>query len=183
MRRGFRRTPANHTILERMDFWICGKLLLRLLPKTGRPICISIGMVVRGYWFLLMETFAATRRPPLHHYIVAPRGPYRGDNVKYSNATHLPSLCLSGLFPLSDPWYSSSSPSHRPSTSRYSAYYNVPLSRTHTTSVLCRWLAGDNQKLLIPYFIRSTSSIHTHFTPFDFYSLVFPYSLIWSYHK
>ena len=117
---------------------IGGKLILRLLPKTGRPICISIGgsgrfagenklvsvsyprcvhptitywqliclpslhllslltfKRVRGYWFLLMETFAATRRPPLHHYVF--------DNVKYSNATHLLSLCLRGMFPLSDP--------------------------------------------------------------------------------
>ena len=34
---------------------ISGKLILRLLPKTGRPICISIGRMVRGYWFLSLN--------------------------------------------------------------------------------------------------------------------------------
>ena len=44
--------------------------------------------VVRRYWFLLLETFAAIRRPPLHHYVF--------DNVKYSNDT-LPSRKSEGL--------------------------------------------------------------------------------------
>ena len=33
-----------------------------------------------------------------------------------------------------------------------SAFYNVSLSRTHTTSVLCRWLAGANQRITPPLF-------------------------------
>jgi len=80
-----------------------------------------------GYWFLLLETFAATRRPPLHHY--------EFDNVKalgsqriFQSDTPL-LLCLSGLFPLSDPWYSSHSPSHRPSTSLL-CVLQLSLSRT-----------------------------------------------------
>ena len=39
-----------------------------------------------------------------------------GSTMWSTLATHLPSLCLSGLFPLSDPWDSSQSPSHRQST-------------------------------------------------------------------
>ena len=81
----------------------------------------------KGYWFLLLETFAATRRPLLHHY--------EFDNVKalgsqriFQSDTPL-LLCLSGMFPLSDPWYSSHSPSHRPSTSLL-CVLQLSLSRT-----------------------------------------------------
>ena len=51
-----------------------------------------------------------------------------------------------------------------------SAVYIRTLRLTHalscawTTSVLCRWLAGDNQRIPIPYFIWSTSSIHFSFS-------------------
>ena len=66
-------------------------------------------------------------------------------------ATHLPSLCLSGLFPLSDLWYSSSSLSHRPST--FLLYVlQLSLSRTYTALVLCRWLAGVYQRITTPLF-------------------------------
>jgi len=73
---------------------------------------------VRGYWLLLLETSAATRRPPLHHYyLLAICLPSFftssvsscfeiGDIVKYSSDTSSFTQCLSGLFPLSDPWYS-----------------------------------------------------------------------------
>jgi hypothetical protein len=36
---------------------------------------------------------------------------------------------------------------------------------SHTTSKLCRWLAGVFRESLHPYFIRSTSSIHNVFYP------------------
>ena len=59
---------------------------------------------------------------------------------------------LSGLFPLSDPWYSS----HRRHIGRlhstYSAYYVCPLVEHTPQRVLCRWLAGDSQRIPIPYF-------------------------------
>ena len=63
--------------------------------------------------------------------------------------------CLSGLFPLSDLWYSSSSLSHRPSTFQLCELL-VSLSRTHNTSKLCRGLAGVFRESLHPYFIRSS---------------------------
>ena len=85
-----------------------------------------------------------------------------GSTLWCTLATHLPSLCLGVLFTPSDPWHSSHSPSHRPSTSTYSASYVCPLVEHTPHWVLCRWLAGDNQRILIPYFIRSTSSIHLH---------------------
>ena len=122
---------------------VCGNLLLRLVPNTGRSICISIGMV-RGYWFLSLnytywslETIAAIRGPPLHHYylcwqlvclpslhslslLVLRRGFRRTPTNHTMRLTWtlrhcdllrflslLPSLCLRGLFPLSDLWYSS----------------------------------------------------------------------------
>ena len=59
--------------------------------------------------------------------------------------------CLSGLFPLSDLWYSSHSPWHRPSTSKL-CVLRVSLSRTLTTLVLCRSLAGVNQRITLPLF-------------------------------
>ena len=49
-----------------------------------------------------------------------------------------------------------SSPSHRPSTSRYSASYVCPLVEHTPHWVPCRWLAGDSQVIPIPYFIRSS---------------------------
>ena len=60
--------------------------------------------------------------------------------------------CLSGLFPLSDLWYSSHSPSHRPSTSTYSAFYSCPLVEHSPHWVLCRSLAGVNQRITLPLF-------------------------------
>ena len=71
--------------------------------------------------------------------------------VDNSNVT--PSL--SGLFPLSDLWYSSQAPSHRPSTFEPCVLL-MPLSRTWTASKLCRWLGGSNQRNPAPYFIRSS---------------------------
>ena len=71
--------------------------------------------------------------------------------VDNSNVT--PSL--RGLFPLSDLWYSSQAPSHRPSTFEPCVLL-MPLSRTWTASKLCRWLGGSNQRIPAPYFIRSS---------------------------
>ena len=113
---------------------LCGNLLLRLVPMTGRPICISVGTPIRIYKRMLTIIRL-------------------GDSTGWRTlATHLPSLCLRGLFPPSDPWHSSHSPSHQPSTSRYSAFYSYPLVEYEPHWVFCRWLAGDNQKILIPYF-------------------------------
>jgi len=90
-----------------------------------------------------LETFAATRRPLLHHY----------EFDRWSTlATHLPSLCLGDLFSPSDPWYSYLTRRHISRLRPNSVYYNVLLSRTHTTSVLCRWLAGMNQRITPPLF-------------------------------
>ena len=66
-------------------------------------------------------------------------------------ATHLPSLCLGVLFTPSDPWHSSYSPSHRPSTFELCDLL-MTLSRTWTASKLCRWLAGENQRIYSPLF-------------------------------
>ena len=167
----------------------CGNLLLRLVPNTGRPICISIGIwwgdigfsvliILTDLWKLV----AAIRGPPLHHYylcwqlvclpslhslslLVLRRGFRRTPTNHTMRLTWtlrhcdllrflslLPSLCLRGLFPLSDSWHSSHSPSHQPSTSRYSASYSYPLVEYEPHWVFCRWLAGDNQKIPIPYF-------------------------------
>ena len=63
-------------------------------------------------------------------------------------------LSLSGLFPLSDLWYSSQAPSHRPSTFEPCVLL-MPLSRTWTASKLCRWLGGNAQKIRTPYSIQS----------------------------
>ena len=62
--------------------------------------------------------------------------------VDNSNVT--PSL--SSLFLLSDPWHSSHSPSHRPSTPKPCALL-MPLSRAWTASKLCRWLGGNVQRI------------------------------------
>ena len=66
---------------------MCGKLILRLLPNTGRPICISIGMV-RGYWFLLLGwKLLRLSEDPLYTTSRGPAGPvsYRGELLP---ATH-----------------------------------------------------------------------------------------------
>ena len=60
--------------------------------------------------------------------------------------------CLSGLFPLSDLWYSSQSPSHRPSTPRLRELREV-FSWSSSHWVLCRWLAGVNQRITPPLFL------------------------------
>ena len=60
--------------------------------------------------------------------------------------------CLSGLFPLSDLWYSSQSPSHRPSTPRLRELREV-FSWSSSHWVLCRWLAGVNQRITTPLFL------------------------------
>ena len=51
---------AQHTI----------SFLLRISGVDLRPEGTSSLIQVRGYWFLLLETFSATRRPPLHHCII-----------------------------------------------------------------------------------------------------------------
>ena len=114
---------------------LCGKLLLRLLPNTGRPICISIGI----WWGDI--GFSGS-------YVT---GNFRG----YPKAPSTP-LLLSSLFLLSDPWHSSHSPSHRPSTSTLHDL-SPPLlsvSLVDNTGVveLCRWLAGSIQRIHTPYF-------------------------------
>ena len=64
--------------------------------------------------------------------------PYFVSTAWRTLATHLPSLCLGGLFPPSDLWYSSSSLSHRPSTS---LLYVLQLSLSRTTPH--RYSVGD----------------------------------------
>ena len=75
----------------------------------------------------------------------------RGSQRIFQSDTTQLLLCLSGLFPLSDLWYSSSSLSHRPSTFELCELL-VSLSRTLTTLVLCRSLAGVNQRITLPLF-------------------------------
>ena len=87
----------------------------------------------------------------------------RGSHRIFQSDTTQLLLCLSGLFPLSDLWYSSSSLSHRPSTFELCELL-VSLSRTHNTSKLCRWLAGVFRESLHPYFIRSLSNVHSIFS-------------------
>ncbi len=120
----FTPTPLN----------ICGNLLLRLVPNTGRPICISIGMV-KGYWFLLLGTCCGYPKAPstpllifwqliclpsLHLLSLVLRRGFRRTPTNHTmrltwTLRHydllrflslLPSLCLRGLFPPSDLWYS-----------------------------------------------------------------------------
>jgi len=60
--------------------------------------------------------------------------------------------CLGGLFPPSDLWYSSRSPSHRPSTPRLRELRGV-FSWSPLHWVLCRWLAGVYQRITTPLFL------------------------------
>jgi len=60
--------------------------------------------------------------------------------------------CLGGLFPPSDLWYSSQSPSHRPSTPRLRELREV-FSWSSSHWVLCRWLAGVYQRITTPLFL------------------------------
>jgi len=67
----------------------------------------------------------------------------------------LRSLCLRGLFPLSDLWYSSQSPSHRQST--FTTHeLRLVLSQSKPRLKLCRWLGGSVQKFHTPYFLQSS---------------------------
>ena len=133
---------------------ISGKLILRLLPKTGRPICISIGMM-RGYWFLLLDW----------KLLRLPEGPYY--TTKYSTAWRLGVLIESSkvthhFYPV---WVACSH-SLIPGTHLIAVtsavyvltlpHWILPLSRIGLASVLCRWLAGVFRESLHPYFIRST---------------------------
>ena len=62
---------------------------------------------------------------------------------------------LSGLFPLSDLWYSSHAPSHRPST--FTTHeLRLVLSQSKPRLKLCRWLGGSVQKFHTPYFLQSS---------------------------
>jgi len=71
--------------------------------------------------------------------------------------------CLSGLFPLSDLWYSSQSPSHRPSTPRLRELREV-FSWSSSHWVLCRWLAGVYQRITTPLFLM-VINCHMFFYP------------------
>ena len=138
---------------------LCGNLLLRLVPMTGRPICISVGTPIRIYKRMLTiirlgdSTLWLTVRLLRHDSL-------------------LRSLCLRGLFPPSDLWYSSHSPSHQPSTSTYSAYYSYPLVEYEPHWVLCRWLAGVNQRITLPLFLFGQQLLFI-----SFFSLIFSHSL------
>ena len=144
---------------------ICGNLLLRLVPITGRSICISIGTPIRIYRIMITNirlggsTLWLTVRLSFRIILFFRHSVWEACSLSLIPDTHI------------------SSPSHRPSTSRYSASYVCPLVEHTPHWVPCRWLAGDNQVILIPYFIRSsflrTYSLHS----VNFYSL-FSYSLL-----
>ena len=106
--------------------------------------------MVRGYWFLLLDwELLRLSEDPLY-------------TTMYSTAWR---TLMRHIFPHSV-WVACSyslipdthisSPSHRPSTSRYSASYVCPLVEHTPHWVPCRWLAGDSQVIPIPYFIRSS---------------------------
>ena len=150
---------------------------------------------MRGYWFLLLETSAATRGPPLHHcYLLAICLPFFFTSSVSSYVIKLPpshpthrffdnedcrlirqrEVLLRHIF-LHFVWVACSY-SLIPETNLLavtSAVYVWTLRLTcvfswsHTASKLCRWLAGENQRIYSPLFY--TAKFLTLCTPSSFY--------------
>ena len=121
------------------QYWVRGS---HSPTKAGRfyqrDIDFSVLIILTNLWKLLR----------------LPEGPFytTTNSTTWSTlATHLPSLCLGGLFPPSDLW-------HSWLIAVTSAVYVWTLRLTHalscawTTSKLCRWLAGVYQRITAPLF-------------------------------
>ena len=137
---------------------------------------------MRGYWFLLLETFAATRRPPLHHcYLLAICLPSFFTSTVSSCVIKFPPTHPTHRFPdttrqgykfVSTTWstltthflhlvwvacsYSLIPDTHLiPITSAvyvWTLRLTCVFSWSHTASKLCRWLGGENQRINSPLF-------------------------------
>ena len=109
---------------------LCGKLLLRLLPKPADLFAlVSVygeGILVSQV-LMLLETSAATRRPSLHHYY------WVACSYSLIPDTHLTRRHIGRLRPLL-------------------ASLRLVLSQSKPRLVLCRWLAGSIQRIHTPYF-------------------------------
>ena len=117
LRRGFRRTPANHTM--RLT-WTFKSLRQVKYSCDTSSFTLSRGLVL-PFWSLVLISSAVT------------------------SAVYVWTLRLTCVF-----------------------------SWSHTTSKLCRWLAGCSQRITAPYFIRSSS-----FNPYFYLLSLSTYIIPW----